>query len=96
MGNYAVIVYVAIGIWGVAFGGAATLFQTALAKTTTNMADIAQSMLVTVWNIAIAGGGIIGGFLLSNFGVSTFPLVLLILLFITFIVVWRAKQYGFR
>lgn len=95
MGNYAVIVYVAIGIWGVAFGGAATLFQTALAKTTTNMADIAQSMLVTVWNIAIAGGGIIGGFLLSNFGVSTFPLVLLILLFITFIVVWRAKQYGF-
>ncbi|MNE87386.1 hypothetical protein D3C80_1845840 [compost metagenome] len=72
------------------------MFQTALAKTTTNMADIAQSMLVTVWNIAIAGGGIIGGFLLSNFGVSTFPLVLLILLFITFIVVWRAKQYGFR
>lgn len=95
IGNYAVIVYVAIGIWGIAFGGAATLFQTALAKTTTNMADIAQSMLVTVWNIAIAGGGIIGGFLLSNFGVSSFPLVLLILLFITFIVVWRAKQYGF-
>jgi len=96
MGNYAVIVYVAIGIWGIAFGGAATLFQTALAKTTTNMADIAQSMLVTVWNIAIAGGGIIGGFLLSNVGVSSFPQVLLILLFITFIVVLRAKQYGFR
>lgn len=95
MGNYAVIVYVAIAIWGIAFGGAATLFQTALAKTTTNKADIAQSMLVTVWNIAIAGGGIIGGFLLSNFGMSTFPIVLLILLFITFIVVWRAKQYGF-
>jgi len=95
MGNHTVPVYVAMGVWGIAFGGAATLFQTALAKTTTNMADIAQSMLVTVWNIAIAGGGIIGGFLLSNFGVSTFPLVLLILLFITFIVVWRAKKYGF-
>lgn len=95
MGNHTVPVYVAIGIWGVAFGGAATLFQTALAKTTNDMADIAQSMLVTVWNIAIAGGGIIGGFLLSNFGVSSFPLVLLILLFITFIVVLRAKQHGF-
>jgi len=96
LGNQAVPVYVAIAIWGVAFGGAATLFQTALAKTTNDMADIAQSMLVTVWNIAIAGGGIIGGFLLSNFGMSSFPLVLLILLSITFIVVWRAKQYGFR
>lgn len=96
MGSYAVPVYVAIAIWGVAFGGAATLFQTALAKTTNDMADIAQSMLVTVWNIAIAGGGIIGGFLLSNLGMSSFPLVLLILLSITFIVVWRAKQYGFR
>ncbi|WP_252059952.1 MFS transporter [Acinetobacter sp. AHP123] len=96
MGNQVVPVYVAIAIWGVAFGGAATLFQTALAKTTNDMADIAQSMLVTVWNIAIAGGGIIGGFLLSNFGMSSFPLVLLILLSITFIVVWRAKQYGFR
>ena len=85
----------AIAIWGV-FGGAATLFQTALAKTTNDMADIAQSMLVTVWNIAIAGGGIIGGFLLSNFGVRTFPFVILILLTFTFIVVWRAKQYGFR
>lgn len=96
LGNQAVPVYVAIAIWGVAFGGAATLFQTALAKTTNDMADIAQSMLVTVWNIAIAGGGIIGGFLLSNFGMSSFPLVLLILLSITFLVVWRAKQYGFR
>ena len=96
MGSYAVPVYVAIAIWGVAFGGAATLFQTSLAKTTNDMADIAQSMLVTVWNIAIAGGGIIGGFLLSNFGVRTFPFVILILLAFTFIVVWRAKQYGFR
>lgn len=97
MGNQAVPVYVAIAIWGIAFGGAATLFQTALAKTANDMmADIAQSMLVTVWNIAIAGGGIIGGFLLSNFGVHTFPFVILILLAFTFIVVWRAKQYGFR
>lgn len=96
MGNQAVPVYVAIAIWGVAFGGAATLFQTALAKTTNDMADIAQSMLVTVWNIAIAGGGIIGGFLLSDFGAHTFPFVILIMLVFTFIVVWRAKQYGFR
>lgn len=96
MGNQVVPVYVAIAIWGIAFGGAATLFQTALAKTTNDMADIAQSMLVTVWNIAIAGGGIIGGFLLSNFGVHTFPFVILILLVFTLIVVWRAKQYGFR
>ncbi|AOA59635.1 MFS transporter [Acinetobacter larvae] len=95
MGHHAPAVYLAVGIWGIAFGGAATLFQTALAKTTDHMADIAQSMLVTVWNIAIAGGGIIGGFLLSYFSVSTFPIALLILLLMTFMVVWRAKPYGF-
>lgn len=95
MGHYAVPVYIAIAIWGIAYGGTPTLFQTALAKASKEMADVAQSMLVTIWNIAIAGGGVIGGLLLEHFGVSTFPLILLILLLITFIVVWRAKQYGF-
>ncbi|VVD64440.1 hypothetical protein PCA20602_00280 [Pandoraea capi] len=31
---------------------------------------VAQSMLVTAWNVAIAGGGIIGGVLLDRLGVA--------------------------
>ncbi|MBS0848043.1 MFS transporter [Citrobacter sp. JGM124] len=93
--NESAIVYAAVTIWGLAFGGAATLFQTAIAKTAGDASDVAQSMLVTVWNIAIAGGGIMGGVLLDWFGTTSFSPVLLILLSITMIAVWRASKKGF-
>ncbi|RYE66661.1 MAG: MFS transporter, partial [Oxalobacteraceae bacterium] len=49
VGTVPVAVYVAVGAWGLAFGGAATLFQTALAHTAGDAADVAQAMLVTAW-----------------------------------------------
>lgn len=91
----AVVIYVAVATWGIAFGGAATLFQTAIAKTAGDAADVAQSMLVTAWNIAIAGGGLVGGILLGHFGVSAFFPAILILLIATLSVVWAAKHHGF-
>ncbi|MGE6106883.1 MFS transporter [Aeromonas sobria] len=89
------VVYAAVAAWGLAFGGAATLFQTAIAKTVGDAADMAQSMLVTAWNMAIAGGGIIGGMLLDRLGVAAFPPALLALLAATLIVVWVARRHGF-
>ncbi|UKE84986.1 MFS transporter [Pectobacterium sp. PL152] len=89
------VVYGAVSVWGLAFGGAATLFQTAIVRTAGEGADVAQSMLVTVWNMAIAGGGIIGGVLLEYFGVVAFSPVLLVLLLIALAVVWSARQHGF-
>ncbi|MEC5317376.1 MFS transporter [Brenneria populi subsp. brevivirga] len=94
-GDTPAVVYAAVAAWGLAFGGAATLFQTALAKTAGDAADVAQSMLVTAWNIAIAGGGIIGGVLLERFGVAAFSPALLVLLAATLAVVWGAKRRGF-
>lgn len=90
-----VVIYVGVGIWGIAYGGVATLFQTASAKTAGEAADVAQSMIVTVWNIAIAGGGIVGGVLLATLGVASFPWVLVALLAPTLLVAWRAKKHGF-
>ena len=90
-----VAVYAAIGAWGLAFGGAATLFQTAIAQTAGDAADVAQSMLVTAWNMAIAGGGIIGGLLLDRLGVGAFSPALLVLLLATLVVVWSARHHGF-
>ena len=90
-----VAVFVAIGAWGLAFGGAATLFQTALVRTAGDASDVAQSMLVTAWNIAIAGGGIVGGLLLDRLGVEAFPPALLVLLVATLMVSWSAKLRGF-
>jgi len=94
-GDLPVAIYGAVGAWGLAFGGAATLFQTALAKTAGEAADVAQSMLVTVWNLAIAGGGIVGGVLFDRFGAGSFSPALLVLLTATLLAVWAARRHGF-
>lgn len=94
-GKNSVVVITAVAAWGLAFGGAPTLFQTALAKTAGESADVAQSMLVTAWNLAIAGGGVIGGILLEGLGVAAFAPALLVLLAATLIVTGAARHHGF-
>lgn len=69
-GNYAWLVLSGIALWGITFGGAPTLLQTAIADTAGEGADVAQSMLVTVFNLAVAGGGLLGGVLLQKIGPS--------------------------
>jgi predicted MFS family arabinose efflux permease len=89
------IIYIAVALWGLTFGGAATLTQTAIADNAKKGADIAQSMLVTVWNLAIAGGSAIGAILMESFDVSSFPWVMFILILLGFLVAFRANVYGF-
>ncbi|WP_318357800.1 MFS transporter [Enterobacter sp.] len=95
MSDIPAAVYMAVAAWGLSFGGAATLFQTAIARAAGNAADVAQSMLVTAWNLAIAGGGIIGGLLLDLSGTRAFSPAIIILLLLAIAVVWTAKQHGF-
>ncbi len=92
----AAVVYGAVAAWGLAFGGAATLFQTALAEAGGEAADVAQSMLVTAWNVDIAGGGLIGGVLLDMLGVHAFPAALLALLVPALFVSWSAAKGNTR
>ncbi|WP_455280433.1 MFS transporter [Cupriavidus necator] len=94
-GVSAAVIYSAAAIWGVGFGGVSTLFQTAIAKTAGPSADLAQSMLVTAWNIAIAGGGVIGGLLLDGPGIGAYPPVLVALLAATWLAAWSARKHGF-
>ena len=77
------------------FGGAATLLQTAVAQAGGKSADVAQSMLVTAWNLAIGGGGIIGGILLEVLGAGYLAGSLFILLIPALLVTIRAYKYGF-
>lgn len=92
----AFVVYVAVALWGLTFGGAATLLQTALADASGEEGvDIVMPINTTVWNLAIAGGGIVGGALLEFSGVKSFPVVLFILLLIAFIIAWGSKKHGF-
>lgn len=51
------VIYIATAVWGLAFGAMPSLLQTASAKAAKEAADTAQSMLVTLWNVGIAGGG---------------------------------------
>lgn len=88
-------IYVGATMWGLAFGGAATLFQTASAQAAGDAADLAQSMIVTVWNLGIAGGGIAGGILLESVGVVSLPWAVLGLLVLTLAMAWQAQRHGF-
>ncbi|MEE5134173.1 MFS transporter [Pseudomonas alliivorans] len=91
----ALAIYIGVFIWGLTFGGAATLLQTALADSATEGADVALSMNVVVWNSAIAGGGIVGGVLLGQWGAGSFPWVLLVLLLGGLVITSRARAHGF-
>jgi len=94
-GHNPAMVYAGVAAWGLAYGGVPTLFQTASAKNAGEAADVAQAMIVTVWNLAIAGGGIVGGVLLDTIGVASFPWALLVLLAPTLAVAWLARRKGF-
>ncbi|BCG58794.1 hypothetical protein PUR_22190 [Paenibacillus sp. URB8-2] len=74
------------------FGGTAALLQMVFAETAGDSADIAQSMLVTAWNLAI-GGELVGGILLETLGVLSFPWTLLIHMLFAIIVSRSAKVH---
>lgn len=89
-------IYLSIAAWGLSFSGAPTLLQTAIANTAGDAADVAQSMLVTVFNLSFACSGVIGGLLLETLGVESFPWVLLSVLLLGFWVAFQAKDHGFK
>lgn len=96
LGGYRpVVVYPATAVWGLTFGGAATLLGTAGADAAGEGVDVAQAMNTTVWNMAIAGGGIIGGLLLANLGADSFPFAVLVFLALALVTAWRARNSGF-
>jgi predicted MFS family arabinose efflux permease len=95
-GTLPAVVYVAIALWGLTFGGAATLLQTASADAAGIGADAAQAMIVTVWNSAIAGGGLIGGILLGTTGVGVMAWVLLALVIVGLLIAWRSHRHAFK
>ncbi|WP_340610989.1 MFS transporter [Xenorhabdus bharatensis] len=90
-----IVIYVAIALWGLGYGGSSTIFQTATAHTAGADIDVAQAMTVVAWNLSISAGGILGGLLLS-FGPHTLPITILPLLFVALLTVWNASNHGFK
>jgi len=92
----AIVIYVSMAIWGITFGGAGTLLQTASADAAGEGMDVAQAMVATIWNVAIAGGGLAGGMLLDGYGVASFPWAMLALLLVALSIAWRAHRHSFK
>ncbi|OUB14353.1 MFS transporter [Bacillus thuringiensis serovar yunnanensis] len=95
-GEVALLIYIGIAIWGITFGGSATLLQTTLADAAGDGADVAQSMFVTVFNLAVAGGSLAGGLLLGNLGAGSFPWTLVFLSLIGLFTVWVNRVHAFK
>ncbi|WP_091564585.1 MFS transporter [Arthrobacter sp. ok362] len=90
-----VAVFISAWLWGLAFGGAASVLQTAAADAAGPAVDLVQSVMVTGWNIGIAGGGIIGGLLLTGLGASSLAWATVALLIAALILVVTARKHAF-
>ncbi|MBT2117615.1 MFS transporter [Dyella sp. LX-66] len=82
----------AVAVWGLGFGGAATLIQTAVARRSGEQQDLGQSLVVVGWNLAIAGGGVVGGVMLKSASAALLPWALVVLLVLTLWVAVPAKK----
>lgn len=90
-----VTVYLGVALWGLSFGGAATLLQTAAADSAGPHVDVVQAMVTTSWNIAIALGGLTGGILLQSYGANASPWAMALLSVVGFsLAAWAT--HGFR
>ncbi|VVP73036.1 Purine ribonucleoside efflux pump NepI [Pseudomonas fluorescens] len=96
LGSVPEVICIGAAVWGLSFGGAATLLQTALADAAGDGADVALSLNVVAWNSAIAGSGVVGGVLLDNWGVASFPWAMVVLAGVGFAITWGARAHGFK
>ena len=94
--GFELAIFVSSALWGLSFGGAAPLLQTAAAEAAGDDAvDVTQSLLVTTWNIGIAGGASLGGILLSALGTPVLVWGPLVLALLALAIAVGARDHGF-
>ncbi|MHC3469935.1 MFS transporter [Streptomyces sp. 7R007] len=85
-----------VALWGVAFGGAPTLIQTALVDASgPARADVATSLQTTVYNAGIAGGSLSGGVVLERLGPGALPWTALPLVVTALVTVALGRRNAF-
>ncbi|MGW5462924.1 MFS transporter [Streptomyces sp. NPDC003996] len=86
----------AVALWGVAFGGAPTLIQTALVDASgPSEADAATSLQTTVYNAGIAAGSLTGGVALDALGPGALPWTALAPALLALTTVAAARRHAF-
>lgn len=87
------VLLISVALWGVAFGGAPTLIQTALIDASgPERADVATSLQTTVYNAGIAVGSLTGGLVLDGWGAGALPWTALPLVAVALWVVTVARN----
>ncbi|MGW1736356.1 MFS transporter [Streptomyces sp. NPDC001999] len=93
------VVWVAAVAWGLAWGGTPTLLQTAAGhagmRRSPAVADTAQAILVTLWNAAMALGGIIGGILLQRVNITADAIAAAALGVVSLLVITLTRKHAF-
>lgn len=85
-----------VALWGVAFGGAPTLIQSALVDASGPAhADVATSLQTTVYNAGIAAGSLTGGVALEALGPGALPWTALPLITAALTIVAVARRRAF-
>ena len=87
------IFYLGTAAWGLGFGGSATLFVTAGIRAAAS--DGVTALVVTVFNLSIAVAGLLGGLLLTEFGVLSIPWVSTAIMIPTIIAVVAGRRHAF-
>lgn len=94
-GEQGIAVYAGAVIWGLGFGGAGAMMQTASADAAGDGVDLAQAMVTTAWNLAIAAGGALGGALLTTGGTPLLPPAVATMAVIAFVIALGARRFAF-
>lgn len=95
IGGQGLAVYAAAVVWGLGFGGAGAMMQTASADAAGDGVDLAQAMVTTAWNLAIAAGGSLGGVLLTTGGTTLLPPAVAALAVAAFLIALAARRFAF-
>lgn len=91
------VVWIGAVVWGLAWGGVPTLLQTTAGQVGSRhsaaVADTAQAILVTLWNVAMAAGGVVGGLLLQGVAVTAVPTAAAALGAVSLLVIATARRH---
>ncbi|OZF07776.1 MFS transporter [Rhodococcus sp. 15-1154-1] len=94
-GHSSVLFWAAVALWGLTFGGAATQLTTAATDSATGAVDIVTALMVVAFNLAIFGGGAVGGLMLQTWGPGSFPWAVVLLATLGLIVAAIARHRSF-
>jgi predicted MFS family arabinose efflux permease len=88
-------VLAALIAWGIAYGGAATQLQTAVAKASGPNADVANSMLGVAFNLAIFAAGVVGAVVISGYNGLVLPVVMAALAAVALLIAVATRHTAF-